>query len=201
MEYTLRPFARLDDRSLEAVALLHQSVMHNLLTDLGLPIISRYYQIARSEPSVVGFCAVSASGEILGWVVGSPDPYTINALLQTPRSWFFRHVMVLAVRRPRVFLQILVSVFHSSRQRLHPQVVELTYLGVAPQAQNRGVGRALLQAFTEAGRRLDYRSIELTTETDNLHALGLYERSGFAVKRNFKEGRFERYRMECRLRA
>jgi len=201
MEYSLRPFSELDDAALERVAALHRAVMHNLLTDLGYPIILRYYELARSAPSVIGFCAVSSAREVLGWAVGSPDPYALNARMQRPRAWFLKQMGQLVARRPAVFLQVLFSAFHSSRQALPERANELTYIAVAPAAQGAGIGRALLGAFTEASRSAGYRSIELTTETDNRHALALYERSGFAVKRAFREGRFDRYRMEKQLRA
>ncbi|MGA7193112.1 MAG: GNAT family N-acetyltransferase [Anaerolineales bacterium] len=200
MEYMIQPLVNLDDRSLALVALLHQSVMHNLLNDLGLPIILRYYQIAKSDPSVIGFCVISSSSpEILGWVIGSPTPYAINARIQRPLPWFLKQMFGLVISRPPVFLQMLFSVFHSSQQRPAPHTIELTYIGVASQAQGSGIGRTLLNAFTEASRSFGYCSIELTTEIDNFHALALYEKSGFTVKRTFKEGRFERYRMEKKL--
>jgi ribosomal protein S18 acetylase RimI-like enzyme len=199
MEYTIQPFANLDNHSLERVALLHQSIMHNLLTDLGFAIILRYYQIARSDPSVIGFCAVSSSHEILGWAVGSPDPHALNARMQIPSSWLLKQMLSLAVTRLVVFSQVLFSVFYASQHKLSPCTVELTYIGVAPEVQGSGIGRALLKAFTEASLSAGYDFIELTTETENLHALAMYEKSGFVVKRTFREGRFERYRMERKL--
>lgn len=201
MEYTIQPFANLDNHSLERVALLHQSVMHNLLTDLGFAIILRYYQIARSDPSVIGFCAVSPSHEILGWAVGSADPHVLNSRMQMSLSWLMKQLLCLAVTRPVVFSQVLFSVFYASQHKLSPSTVELTYIGVAPDVQGNGIGRALLEAFTEASRSSGYCSIELSTEIDNLHALALYEKSDFIVQRTFKEGRFERYRMERKLSA
>ncbi|HUI89106.1 MAG TPA: GNAT family N-acetyltransferase [Anaerolineales bacterium] len=199
MEYRIQPFANIDDPLLEQLAALHQSVMHNLLTDLGYSIILRYYQIARSDPSVIGFYALSASREFLGWVVGSPDPRALNTRLQTPWIWLFGQMLRIAVTKPGVLLQMWLSVFHAAQSQLAPRTVELTYIGVAPGVQGNGIGRALLDAFTEASRSLGYCSMELSTEIDNLHALALYEKTGFAVKRIFKEGWFERYRMERKL--
>ena len=200
MEYTIQPLGNLDNHLLECVALLHQSVMHLLLTDMGFPMILRYYQIAKSDPLVIGFCAVPPAQEILGWVVGSPNPYALNARMQKPFSWFLKQIIYLAIKHPLVFMQVLSSVFYPSQKNLPAHTIELTYIGVAPDAQGSGIGRTLLNAFTEASRSSGYYcSIELTTETDNLHALALYEKSGFIVKRTFKEGRFERCRMERKL--
>jgi ribosomal protein S18 acetylase RimI-like enzyme len=199
MEYTIRPFASLDERAVERVALLHQSVMHNLLTDLGFPIVLRYYQIASRDPSVIGFCAVSSSGEIIGWTVGSPNPQALNASLRTQTFWFLKQMLRLLVTHPSVFLELLLSVIQTSEQQLPARTVELTYIGVASGYQGKGAGRALLNAFTEASRSSGYCSIELSTEKDNHHAQALYEKSGFMVKATTQEGRFERYRMERKL--
>jgi len=201
MEYTIQPLVNLDDRLLESAALLHQSVMHLLLTDMGLPMILRYYQIARNEPTAIGFCAVSSAQEILGWVVGSPNPYALNARLQKPFPWFLKQMIRLAISHPPVLLQALFSVFYPSQRSLPAYAIELTYMGVAAEVQGRGIGRALLNAFAMASLSAGYCSIELTTETENLNALALYEKSGFVVKRTFREGRFERYRMERKLRS
>lgn len=201
MEYTIQSFAELDHPSLERVAVLHQSVMHNLLTDLGFEILLRYYQIARSDPAVIGFCAVSASHEILGWAIGSVDPHAMNSRMQRSLPWLLKQLFYLAVTRPVVFSQVLFSVLYASQHKLSPGTVELTYIGVAPEMQGNGIGRALLDAFTAASRSAGYCSIELSTEIDNVHALALYEKSGFVVQRTFKEGRFERYRMERKLSA
>ena len=201
MDYILKSLSDLDDRSLEGVALLHQSVMHNLLADLGLPILLRYYQIARIESSVISFCAVSSSTEILGWAIGSPDPYALNARIQKPFVGFLKQMMALAVKRPLILLQLFSSVLSSSQENLPANTVELTYIGVAKNVEGQGIGRALLNVFIEASKSSGYHSVELTTETDNLHALALYEKSGFAIKRTFQEGRFKRYRMERKLSA
>ncbi len=201
MEYTIQPFANLDDRSLERVARLHQSVMHNLLTDLGFPIILRYYRIASRDPSVIGFCAVSSSKEIIGWVVGSPNPSMLNTYLRVPLSWFLNQMVHVSVSRPFLFLELLLSVAQTSHQKLSPGTVELTYIGVASETQRAGIGYALLNTFVEASRSSGYISIELSTEKDNHHALALYEKNGFVVKGTLREGRFERCRMERKLLA
>jgi len=199
MDYTVKPFSNLDSRSLERLAYLHQSVMHLLLNDLGFPMVLRYYQIAREDPAVIGFYAVSSTEEILGWVIGSPNPYALNTRMRTPLSWFLGQMIRLAATRPLVFLQVLFSVFSPSGRKLPPCAIELTYMGVAPEAQGRGVGRELVEVFAGASRSAGYCSVELTTETSNLQALALYEKSGFIVKRAFREGRFKRYRMERKL--
>jgi GNAT superfamily N-acetyltransferase len=201
MEYSIRPLATLDQHALTRVAYLHQSVMHNLMSDLGLPIILRYYEIARTDPSVIGLTAVSTSGEPLGWAVGSPNPNGLNTKIRRPAFWFLAQMFRLAITRPAVLWELGRSVFYSSGQVDSPGTIELTYLGIAPASQNKGIGRALLAAFAEASRSSSYCSIVLSAERNNLHALALYTKSGFSIRKIVKEGRFERYRMERTLSA
>ena len=44
-----------------------------------------------------------------------------------------------------------------------------------------GVGSALVQAVNTAARRAGCRRLWLVTTNDNLHALGFYQRRGFAI--------------------
>ena len=208
MNFTLKPFSQLDPVALARLAALHQSVMHTLLADLGLPVVLRYYQVCQRDPAVIGFCAVSPAGEMLGWAVGSPHPDEVNARLRQPIPWFAGQMLRLAFTRPGALWQLAVSTLSTltpaplSSHRGNdwgegekPQI-ELTYIGVAASARGQGLGRGLLIAFVEASRAAGYSSIALSVETDNPEAIGLYGKSGFKIIRTFREGRFERHRME-----
>ena len=191
------PIAQLDVSGLERLAALHQPVMHTLLSALGLPVVRRYYEICQRDPSVVGLCAVSETGEMLGWAVGSPHPDQVNAQLRTPLIWFAGQMLTLAVRRPAALMQLAQSVLTASdANALRPGQIELTYIGVAGAARGRGLGKGLLAAFLEASRAAGYVSVALSVETDNPTAIALYTNGGFQITRTFHEGRFERHRME-----
>jgi ribosomal protein S18 acetylase RimI-like enzyme len=197
MDFTLTTLSELDSANLDRLADLHQAVMHTLLSDLGLRIVRRYYQACQEDPAVIGLCAVSRGGEMLGWAVGSPHPDALNARLRRPLGWFAGQMLRLAFTRPRVFLQLVSSVLSSSSQmETEPSAIELTYIGVAPSARGQGVGKALLAAFTNASRISGYRRIVLSVETDNPEAVALYTKTGFKITKTFTEGRFERHRME-----
>jgi RimJ/RimL family protein N-acetyltransferase len=55
-------------------------------------------------------------------------------------------------------------------------------LGVDANQTGRGLGGALLAEAVAEARRRGLRRLELTVMTDNLRALGLYLRAGFAVE-------------------
>ena len=189
------PLAQLDSSSLDALAALHHSVMHTLLSELGLPVVRRYYEICQMDAEVVGICA--GDDECLGWAVGSPYPERINAQLRMPLIWFAGQMLTLAVTRPAILMHLAQSVLSASdANALRPGQIELTYIGVVPTARGRGLGKGLLAAFLEASRAAGYISVALSVETDNPAAITLYTNGGFHITKTFHEGRFERHRME-----
>lgn len=200
MDYALVEFSQLDTDGINRLATLHHSVMQTLLSELGLPLVLRYYQVAHDDRSVVGICAVSPSGEMLGWALGSPHPGLINLRLRTPFTWFLSQMLRLTLIRPLVLWQLISSVLGSSGQPdMKSGAIELTYIGVAPNQRNKGLGRELLDAFIEASRSSGYRSVVLSVEMENTPAVALYEKAGFKIFQSWSEGRYKRHRMELTL--
>ena len=196
MEPTFTPLSELDAAGLERLSALHTSVMQTLLSDLGLAMVRKYYEAAQADPWVLGLCSVTSSREIDGWVMGSPAPSALNAKLRQPLTWFAGQMIQLSLRRPGTMLELLRSLLSASdANQLSPRQIELTYIGVAPEAQGRGLGKALLKAFSQAAFQAGYVSIALSVETDNPAAIHLYGQHGYKITRTFHEGRFERHRM------
>lgn len=194
------PLSELDDAGLHQLALLHYSVMHTLLSDLGLPFVSKYYQVARSEMAVLGVCALNISSDVIGWAMGSPHPAVINSKLRQPISWFLVQMLRVVLTRPLVFKQLVGSVLSSSTEsEMEPKAIELTYIGVASTQQGKGLGRSLLGTFVEESRRKGYHSVVLSVEEENKAAVALYEKYGFQIMKSFSEGRYQRHRMELSL--
>lgn len=194
------PMAELDEAGLHQLAVLHHSTMRTLLSDLGLPIVSKYYQVARSDKSVLCICALDTTGKMIGWVVGSPDPAAVNSKLRQPLTWFLLQMVRVAVTHPHVLKQLVSSVLSSaSDEVVKPGEVELTYIGVAAASQGQGLGRTLLHKFVEESRRKGYHSVVLSVEEENKAAVALYENFGFKVIKSFSEGRYQRHRMELIL--
>ena len=200
MDYRLVEFAQLTDDDIKHLAVLHASVMHTLLSELGLPVVWRYYQIAQADPHVIGLCAVSPAGEVLGWAMGSPHPDRINAGLRSPLAWFLVQMLRVTLSHPVVLWQLISSVLPISNQaESRKDTVELTYLGVSSTRRGKGLGETLLNTFVEASRANGYHSVVLSVEKENSPAIRLYERAGFKILNTFSEGRYQRHRMELTL--
>lgn len=194
----LVPFAALTPGQCTQLADLHVETMHTLLSDMGLPFVRRYYELAYRDPSCIGICAVDGDN-LCGYAVGSPEPGRLFAGLRSPARWFTWNVAQLAVVRPPVVTQLAVAALRSARHALPPGGVELTYIGVAPASRGSGLGKLLLMAFRTAARAAGHASIALSVEVDNAPAIALYKKAGFQAVDTFREGRFRRHRMECRL--
>ena len=200
MAYELLGLSQLDEDDIKRLAMLHYSVVHSLLSNLGLPMVLRYYQVARADPAVIGLCAVSTAGEMLAWALGSPHPDLINSRLRTPLTWFLFQMLRLTLTRPFILWQLMSSVFNlSNRLYIESGAIELTYIGVASNQRGKGLGEDLLNSFIEASRSTGYRSVVLSVETDNKPAMALYEKMGFKIIQTFSEGRYKRHRMELAL--
>ncbi|HZJ24889.1 MAG TPA: N-acetyltransferase [Anaerolineales bacterium] len=197
MDYEIISLSQLEADQLKQLAQLHHSVMHTLLADLGLPMVLRYYQIARSDNSVVGMCVLDSSKKIIGWAMGSPHPDRINSALRSPLLWFAFQMLRVLFTRPLILLQLISSILSSSAEtEMKSDAIELTYIGVAANQRSKGLGKDLLNTFIETSREAGYRSVVLSVEKDNEAAIALYQKAGFKITKTFSEGRFERHRME-----
>ncbi len=203
------PLSQLPPNSLPALADLHAATMPTLLTDLGRDILLRYYQLAQTDPSVIAFIAINSTTEHalrttryapIGYVLGSPNPAALNAKLRAPLPWFAGQLLKLTFTRPGVLIQLAQSVLTASpANQVRPGQIELTYIGVAPEARGRGLGKTILAAFAQSARAAGFTSIALSVETDNPAALALYTQFGFTITQTFSEGRYHRHRMEISL--
>jgi ribosomal protein S18 acetylase RimI-like enzyme len=200
MDDRLVEFSHLTSEDLKRLAVLHHAVMHTLLSDLGLPLVLRYYQIAQADPKVIGLCAISPTGTALGWAMGSPHPDRINAQLRSPLTWFVLQMLRVMFTRPAVLWQLASSVLSGSKQdAIRNGAIELTYIGVSSAQRGQGLGKKLLHAFIEASRLNGYRSVVLSVEKENLPAIQLYANAGFRIVKTFSEGHYQRHRMELAL--
>lgn len=198
MNFKITPLSHLNDDQIKGLARLHHRVMHSLLTDLGLPFVERYYRIASRDSSVIGMCAVNDEGNLLGWAVGSPKPNQIARRMREAWAWFLIQMLRVSLTHPKLILQLVASA-RSSSVEMNEGTIELTYIGADAPTRKQGLGHALLNAFIEAARAKKFSAVELSVEADNAGAIALYTKAGFEIIASFKEGAFDRHRMELKL--
>ena len=200
MDFELVTIHQLDPQQHKLLSSLHYSVMETLLSDLGLPIVARFYQLAADDEKVIGFCALQENN-VIGWVVGSPHPQVLNEKLRKPFYWFVIQMLRVLFTRPTLLVQLYISALSAREEEiaLGSNEIELTYIGVAPEARGQKTGFVLLQKFVDACRKNGYHKIRLSVETDNVSAISLYQKDGFQITETVLEGSYERHRMKLDL--
>ena len=159
-----------------------------------------YFQAAITDPDVIGFYAMSDSDKLIGYVVGTPRPDELNSKLTKPYPWFVMQCLRLLFTRPRILWQALVSSLTLSQQvASENDAIEVVYMSVDPKARGQGLGRALMQAFHDASRAAGYKRVMGSQELENDVSIGLLSSMGYKVLYNFREGHFERQRIELLL--
>lgn len=198
--FTLYPFSQIDPSLLPDVARLHESALPILLSKMGYPFVLRYFQAAANDESVIGFYALSETGRLIGYVVGSPRPDQINSQLTRPRLWFIGQCLRLLFTRPSVLAQAVISSLTLSKQVADKEnAIEVVYMSVDPSARGQGLGRALMQAFHDASRAAGYKWVTGSQELDNDVSIHLLTSLGYKATYTFREGRYHRQRIELEL--
>jgi ribosomal protein S18 acetylase RimI-like enzyme len=202
VNYSLHPIGEITPSTLAEMARLHESTMRLLLSEMGSAFVLRYFEAAANDPAVIGFYAMSEFNEVIGYVVGTPRPAALNAQLTRSFPWFLGQCFRLLLTRPYVLWQALLSSSAQPGQMEgEANAIELVYVAVDPKGRGQGVGRALMQSFEDASRAAGYRRIVASQELDNEASIRLFSSMGYQVKQKYREGRYERQRVELLLQS
>ena len=66
---------------------------------------------------------------------------------------------------------------------LGPRAAHLLAIGISPEHQRKGIGRALLEHMEDVARKYSAAEMNLWTAVDNEPALSFFQKAGFAIKR------------------
>ena len=200
MKYSLHPIHEIDPALIAPMAKLHQSALHGLLSEMGYPFVYRYFQLCVEDSSVIGFHALSETSDLIGYVVGTPKPEELNSRLTKPLSWFAGQCLRLLFTHPRVLWQAVVSSLTLSKQMSDETgAIEVVYMSVDPAARGQGLGRVLMRAFHDASREAGYKRVTGSQELENKVSINLLYSMGYRVKYFFREGGYDRQRIELIL--
>jgi GNAT superfamily N-acetyltransferase len=86
-------------------------------------------------------------------------------------------------------------------RRLQAGICEIKRMYVVPQARSRGVGRALLAALEDAGRKLGYHRVRLDAGPAQVHSRVLFEKTGYVEIPRYNNNHIAVYFAEKQLEA
>lgn len=189
----------LSAQHVDAVARLHCSSLTGLLSQLGVPAARAFYAGCLKTEFAVGFVCVEG-GAVRGFVLGSAAPDKLKqAALRRNFGATLAGVSWGIARRPMALVWLLRSLSGSNDARYDHHAAELTYLAVAADCRQAGIGKRLVEAFTAAMHNAGVTAYELSVDDDNAAAIAFYERLGFRLVGRYREFGIlhRRYRLEC----
>ncbi|MCC7117248.1 MAG: GNAT family N-acetyltransferase, partial [Anaerolineales bacterium] len=198
--YAIFPLKALKAEQLPVMARLHLDD-HGLLSQLGYPFVLKYFELVVNDAHVVGVIAVdNATHELIGYNIASPKPAALIAQLTKDKRWFLKEILKVALTRPAIFVQLLVSNAAIKIQMDdEADAIESLYLTIDERYRGQKVGRTLQQGLFEEARKAGYKRIVGSVETWNEASLRMCLSNGFVVKKTFREGKFIRHRIEKTL--
>ncbi|MFA6175750.1 MAG: GNAT family N-acetyltransferase [Phycisphaerae bacterium] len=164
------------------------------LTFLGRGFLKEFYKSFLCDSQGVGFVAIDQeTNDILGAIVGSLNPNGyFKRLLK--RKWFaFCIASVGAVlRKPAVIKRLFRAVFYRGDAPDGQERSLLSSIAVSPDAQGRGVGKALVKRWLEEIKSRKSSGAFLTTDAENNQAVNsFYQNLGWKLESSYSthEGR------------
>ena len=179
--------ARFGREHVDDVAQLHAQSLTGLLTALGPTAIRAFYMGCVTTPSVIGFVFLE-KGKVRGFVLGSsrPNGFRMAVSRENPIGTY-AGILAGIFRRPSTFVSLVKSFRGPDEGSYDMTIPELTYLAVSGDMRGSGIGRQLVDAFTNAVRDSGARAYELSVDEDNQPAISFYERLGFVQCSRYRE--------------
>ncbi len=173
---------------------VHLSSFHGFfLTQLGPKFLVLLYSYIVSSPDGIGYVALDR-GRVVGFVCGSIQPsgfYWRFVLKQWKK--LISVVPPVIMQNPFIIGRLIWRFIAPPQASVRPGTATLFSIGVMPEYQNKGIGKALIQIFLNAVRQHGVHEVNLTTDRDNNESTNaFYQRLGFRLVRSYKtpEGRW-----------
>lgn len=164
------------------------------LTFLGPKFLNEFYNSFLDDDQGVGFTAIdNQNNQVLGAIVGPLNPQGyFKRLLK--RKWFsFCLASISAViKKPSVIKRLFRAVFYRGEA---PQGVLrslISSIAVSPNAQGKGVGKALVVKWLDEVKSKGSKGAFLTTDAENNDSVNIfYQKLGFKLESSYDtpEGR------------
>lgn len=185
----------LEPADLPAVARCHLAAFpDSALSKLGTEAVRRYYEWQLLGPHDSVALAAILDGELVGFCFGGVFRGALSGFVRKNRQFLawriLTHPWLVAnpLVRDRLKLSTRVlrwtakkSAPNNARREASEQRTSFGILAIAvhPDTQGLGIGKMLMQEAERIALQGGFQSMHLTVATDNLQAIGFYERQGW----------------------
>ncbi|MCE5187378.1 MAG: GNAT family N-acetyltransferase [Planctomycetaceae bacterium] len=187
---------RIQSQYLKQVVDIHiKAFPEFFLTFLGPAFLRQFYKSFMEDNAGIGFVAIDIqTKQVIGAVVGPLAPQGYFKRLLKRKWWAFCMASLAAViKKPNVIGRLFRAVFYRGDTSGHAEgLALLSSIAVSPDVQTKGIGAALVHAFTKEVKQRGGKGVFLTTDTDNNYKVNrFYQRLGFSLDSSYTtpEGR------------
>lgn len=178
---------------LDVVVDVHITSFPNFfLTFLGKGFLALLYEALLSGPEGIAIVA-SAKGSVVGFVAGVSDQLVFYRTLLKRKKWAFARASMSALfRNPGIAPRLIRALRRPAEAEQATTAACLLSIAVLPDFRGTGVGKRLVDEFSEALRREGGTAFCLITDRDDNESVNrFYKESGFRLARSFatREGR------------
>ena len=161
----------------QVVAAHLRSFPNFFLTFLGPAFLREFYRGVPHDPEGIGYVAQDEDGAVLGVIVGAVDPPRYFQRLFRRRWWAFGLASIRALaKKPTILPRLLRAIFYRGEPLAGPSRSLLSSVAVVPEAQGRGVGAALVQAWIHEVRARGSQGCYLTTDAEHNDSVNRFYR-------------------------
>lgn len=177
----------------EVVDVHMQSFKGFFLTFLGRGFLRQLYKGFIEHENSGLLTAVNGEDQIVGFLAYSDDMSGFYKFLIKRHLFLFAWYAGLAfLRKPRIMFRLLRAFTYSENAKREEKYVELSSIGVLPEAGNQGVGSRMIQKLKQKVESEKYDYIKLETDAiNNDKANKFYQKNGFVLDHSYvtREGR------------
>lgn len=162
------------------------------LTFLGEGFLKQLYKgfITHNGSNIIG---TLKNGKIIGFLAYSENISQLyKYLLKKSISQFVFYSLKAFIKKPKIMFRLLRALTYSKISKRGEAYIEISSIGVLPEAKNKGVGTMLINALKETVDDGKYKYIKLETDKlNNGYANAFYIKNGFEIKDSYltHEGR------------
>ena len=181
----------LTTKDIQQAALLHFKELPDITTTLGLPYVTRMYQLFVTD-LVTHFCLGAwEKDELIGIIIVSTDMNKTHKIFHKLFSFatavnLFLKIITFTISPMRILNRFL---FEKKLEKITTEnYCCLGPICVNDAYQGRGIGKLLLKKAIEHIRKKRITMLYVYTRFDNKNAIAFYKKCGFIVADSFYEG-------------
>ena len=154
------------------------------LTAFGSAFLRRYYELIVNFDQHI-FLVAECENKVVGFAAGFTSPRIFYETLKAAKWRFIFTLFWVIIKNPLILLRVLGGLKRIKRNTKRSDLPDastshLCSLAVKPIFNNRGIGKALVQAFDNEARKRHASVVVITHEVDDNDAVKtVYHRLGF----------------------